>query len=119
RRAPVRPGTFFSACAGSCCVAALGLPDTQVFTLGRSSVAPDGRLVFKSVLDRGGVIPRGQLPPFGIFQWSSGGVPATVGLSDDALMPGDALPYVLDNWAAGPGGLSYLQARAAGGRGKA
>ena len=97
----------------------MGLPDTQVYTLSPSSVAPDGRLVFKSVLDRGGVIPIGQLPPFGIFQWSSGGVPATVGLSDEALVPGDTLPYVLDNWAAGPGGLSYLQARAERGSGKA
>jgi PKD repeat protein len=116
---PDRSGTFFNGFADTRFADTLGLPDRRLFTLSPSSVGPDGRLVFKSAVDRGGPPAGGQLPLFGIFQWSSGGAPATIGLSDDALVAGDRLPYVLDNWAAGPGGVSYLLARTDGGKGAA
>lgn len=81
--------------------------------LGAPSVSPDGNVVFKARLDRGGA------SSFGVFQWS-GGDPVTVGLADAmpdtlAVLPDDHPPYDLMRWVAGPAGRAYLMARPAGG----
>jgi hypothetical protein len=117
---PDRTGTFFNGFADTRFADSLGLPDKRLFTLSPSSVGPNGQLVFKAEVDRGGPPASGQLPLFGIFQWSSGGVPSTVGLSDDPLVPGDRLPYVLENWASAPGGRPpFFLVRTDGGKGPA
>jgi hypothetical protein len=114
---PDRTGAFFNGFADTRFADTQGLPDKRLFTLSPSSVGPNGQLVFKAEVDRGGAPAGGQLPLFGIFQWSSGGMPSTIGLSDDPFAPGDRLPYVIDNWAAGPSGLSFLLVRSDGGKG--
>jgi hypothetical protein len=90
-----------------------GFADTGLVVLSPPSAFADTQstnVVFKALL------ARGNSNPTGVFQWPGAGDPSAVALSDVALVPGDPLPYSLERWAAGQGGLAYVLARTAAGK---
>src|SRR5207247_109043 len=89
-----------------------GFADTRILTLSPPSVFSEARsvnVVFKARLGRGGANLTG------LFQWTGVGSPTPIALSDTPLVPGDALPYTLERWAAGKAGSAFLLARPTGG----
>src|SRR5262249_3559276 len=78
-----------------------GFADTRLFILGPPSVATDGRIVFKALLDQS------HTPRTGIFQWSAGAAPV--------LIRGPSVPTELLRWAAGPSGVAYVLEKPGGG----
>jgi hypothetical protein len=105
-RDPVRdrPGRFFH-----------GLVDTTDYDLTPPSIAADGTILFKALLDPGGTEPaNGML--FGLFQRRRGADPATVALSADTLMASAPGSYTFERWVLDRAGRSYVKARPTGGK---
>jgi hypothetical protein len=75
-----------------------------MYLLGPPSVADDGRVVFKALLDQN------KTPLAGIFQWTTGASPT--------LIMGTSDPRDLIGWAAGKLGLNYILVRPQGGVGR-
>lgn len=81
-----------------------GFVDTQRFTVSPPSIAPDGAVVFKALLDGAGL-------PFGIFQWAPASSVDPLIFSDTPVAAQEPVPYRLEHWAAGDGGVAYIQVR--------